>query len=297
MKNQKRLNRATGWAFGMMGALIVAATAAAAPTLTLKFTAVNVKGAKATAVGGINNQGVMVGQYTDTKGDTHCFSMTGGKVTTINYPKVTSDGCIHINSSGEIAGGAILSSTKNLGFVYSSSTKKFTTVPGPKGAVSSYAYGINDSGVIVGEYSSSETSLHGFMLKSGKYTALNVPGATLTLATSINNSGDVTLFAGVGGKISAYLYNGKTYKQINVPKAANSFAFDINTNGDIVYETLTSNGEQASGSLFHGGSYYTVQYPKSADSTATGLSDKDELVGYYQATSISSPEQGFSATY
>jgi uncharacterized membrane protein len=297
MDNQKRLNRATGWGFGMMAMLMVVATAAAAPTLTFKFTQVNVKGAKATALGGINNEGVMVGQYTDTKGDTHCFSLAGGKVTTINYPKVTSDSCIHINSSGEIAGEATLSSTKNLGFVYSSSTGKFTTVPGPKGAVSSAAYGINDSGVIVGEYSSSETSLHGFMLKGGKYTALNVPGATLTLATSINNSGEVTLFAAVSGKIGAYLYNGKTYKTINVPKAANSLATDISNTGDIVFETLNSNDTEGSGALLHGGTYYTVQYPKSADSQAVGLNDMDELVGYYQATSISGPENGFSATY
>jgi hypothetical protein len=296
MTNQRRLNRATGWALTMAATLVMAA-AAEAPTLTFKYTKVNVKGAKATALGGINNQGEIVGQYTDSAGDMHCFALTGGKVTTINYPKVKSDSCVHINSSGEIAGEATLSSTKNLGFVYSSSTKKFTAVPGPKGAVSSVVYGINDSGVIVGEYSSSETSLHGFMLKGGKYTTLDPPGATLALATSINNSGEVTLFAGIKGKIEAFLYNGKTYKAINVPKAANSFALDISNKGDIVFETLNSSGTQGSGALLHGGKYYTVQYPKSADSQAVGLNDNDELVGYYQTTSITGPDNGFSATY
>ncbi|HEX8814692.1 MAG TPA: hypothetical protein VF753_04250 [Terriglobales bacterium] len=297
MKDRRRVTMAAGWTLGLTAVLIIAAAAAAAPTLTFKYTKVNVKGAKSTALGGINNQGVIVGQYTDSAGAMHCFSLAGGKVTTINYPKVKSDNCIHINSTGDIVGSATLSSTQNLGFMYSSSTKKFTTVPGPKGAVSSVAYGINDDGVIVGEYSTSESSLHGFMLKGGKYTALNVPGATLTLATSINNSGEITLFAGIKGKIEAYEYNGKTYKAINVPKAANSFALDISNKGDIVFETLNSTGTQGSGALLHSGTYYTVQYPKSADSQATGLNDMDELVGYYQTSSIAGPDNGFSATY
>ena len=45
--------------------------AAAAPTLTFKFTKVNVPGAAATGLGGINNSGVIVGEYEDTKSVEH----------------------------------------------------------------------------------------------------------------------------------------------------------------------------------------------------------------------------------
>ena len=48
---------------------VIAATAANAPTLTFKFTTVRVPGALTTSVEGINNAGVMVGQYPSREGD------------------------------------------------------------------------------------------------------------------------------------------------------------------------------------------------------------------------------------
>jgi hypothetical protein len=42
---------------------VIAATAADAPTLTFKFTTVRVPGALNTSVEGIDNAGVIVGQY------------------------------------------------------------------------------------------------------------------------------------------------------------------------------------------------------------------------------------------
>ena len=281
---------------GLLLALMMAATAADAPTLTFKFTTVNVPGAVATALGGINNSGVIVGQYEDKSALLHCFMLVGKKVTTINYPKVASDSCIHINSAGAIVGDAKISSTVSKGFVYQNG--KFTDIPGPSGAISSVAYGINDSGVIVGTYSVNLAKPQAFLLKGKTYTTINPPGTTsFAIATGINNAGDVVIAYGTSNSIQSALYNGKTYKTINVPGAANSFADDINSAGDIVYETLNSTGTTAVGYLFHAGKFYAVNYPKSADTAATGLNDESELVGYYQTTSITGPDQGFKASY
>ena len=280
---------------GFVSAFLIAATAAVAPTLTFKFTKFTVTGSLTTALGGINNSGVIVGQYQDKKGVEHCFMLNGSKVTTINYPKAASDSCIHINSAGAIVGASKNTAGVTKGFVYQNG--KFTDIPGPSGAKSSVAYGINDSGVVVGTYTTSSDAIVGFILKGKTYTTLNPPGADLAIATAINNTGNVVLFYGTSKGIDSALYNGKTYKTINVPGAANSFAFDINTAGNIVYETLNSAGNDAKGVLFQAGKFYTFAYPKSADSSATGLNDKSELVGYYQTTSISGPEQGYKATY
>ena len=43
------------------------------------------------------------------------------------------------------------------------------------GAVETNAYGINDSGQIVGWYADA-THIHGFLLDNGNYTTLDVPG-------------------------------------------------------------------------------------------------------------------------
>jgi probable HAF family extracellular repeat protein len=90
---------------------------------------VNVPGALATALGGINKAGVIVGQYEDQKGVLHCFMLVGSKVTTINHPNSVSDGCTHINSAGAIVGSAKNSAGIPTGFLYQNG--KFTDIPGP----------------------------------------------------------------------------------------------------------------------------------------------------------------------
>ena len=64
---------------GFVLTFLIAATAANAPTLSFKYTNVKVPGALTTAVGGINNAGVVVGQYQAGKGVTRGFMMAGGK--------------------------------------------------------------------------------------------------------------------------------------------------------------------------------------------------------------------------
>jgi len=88
---------------GFVLVFMIATNAASAPTLTFKFTTVNVPGAIATVLGGINDAGVIVGQYEDKKDVVHCFMLAGSKVTTINHPNAVSDGCIHINSAESVA--------------------------------------------------------------------------------------------------------------------------------------------------------------------------------------------------
>jgi len=289
MKRCKSLLLATG----VVLAFLMAAAAANAP-LTFKFTTVNVPGAIATVLGGINKAGVIVGQYEDKQEVVHCFMLVGSKVTTINYPKAVSDGCIHINSAGAIVGFWKSSAGITTGFLYQNG--KFTDIPGPSGAKSSVAYGINDSGQIVGYYTDSSAKIHGFLLKGTTYTILNVPGAASTIATGINNAGNIVMYYGMGSHIWSALYNGKTYKTINVPLAANSLARDINSAGDIVYEILNSSFAHEEGALFHAGKYYTVEYPGSAATSGFGINDDSVLVGLYQATT-SSPDQGFKATF
>jgi probable HAF family extracellular repeat protein len=278
---------------GFVSAFLMAATAAGAPTLTFKFTEVSVPGALATDPGGVNNSGTIVGEYEDKKNIAHCFMLADGKVTTINHPKAASDTCIHINSAGGIVGAATNSAGVPKGFLYQNG--KFTDIPGPSGAAASAANGINDSGLIVGDYADSSGVYHGFLLKGRTYKTLDVPGAGFTIATGINNTGDIVLFWIKSAAVESSLYNGKTYRTINVPGAANSEALDINNVGDIVYDTFDSSG-QSQGALFHSGKYYTFDYPKSADTGGFGINDHKLLVGFYETTN-NGPDRGFKAAY
>ncbi len=57
------------------------------------------------------------------------------------------------------------------------------------GATFTEAWGINDSGEIVGNYVDAANVTHGFVDLGGTFTSFDVPGANLTTITDINNSG------------------------------------------------------------------------------------------------------------
>jgi hypothetical protein len=123
---------------------VIAATAADAPTLTFKFTTVRVPGALNTSVEGINNAGVIVGQYQAGKGITRGFVRDGNKLTRIDHPNGSNTVCRNINSSGVIVGNYADSSGTIRGFLYQSGS--FTDIPGPAGATSSQPTGLTITG-------------------------------------------------------------------------------------------------------------------------------------------------------
>jgi uncharacterized membrane protein len=284
---------------GFVLAFMVAATAADAPPLTFKFKKFNVPGGIDTNAGGINNKGVLVGQYTDKNLVLHGFILAGKKLTTLDDPKGTSGttGASNLALDGPIAVvGTYTSATSgsSVGYLYKGG--KFTDVPGPKGALASLANAINDAGNIVGAYVDSAGIQHGFVLKGKKYTTLDPPGGTAPQGTGINKKGNIVIsWTDSAGVLESSLYNGKTFKTINVPGAAQSFATDINTAGDVTYEWFDSSGN-SHGALLHAGKYFKFDYPKSAFTFAGAVNDHSTIVGGWRTTS-SGHNIGYTATF
>jgi uncharacterized membrane protein len=285
---------------GFVLAFMVAATAAdAPPPLTFTFKKFTVPGATDTNAGGINNKGVVVGQYTDKNLVLHGFILNGKKLTKLDDPNGTSGttGASNLALDGAIAVVGTYTSSKSgnpTGYLYKGG--KFTDIPGPTGALASIANAINDAGNIVGAYVDSSGVQHGFVLKGTKYTTLDPPGATAPQGTGINKKGAIVLaWTDSGGLLESSLYNGKTYKTINVPGAAQSFVTDINNLGDITYQAVDSAGV-SHGALFHKGKYYTFDYPKSAFTFAGAANDHSTIVGSWRTTSSGS-NIGYTATF
>src|SRR5205085_2168968 len=61
------------------------------------------------------------------------------------------------------------------------------------GAISTQALGINDAGLIVGNFSDG-TTVHGFLDAAGSFTTIDVPGASSTIANGINDAGQIVGF-------------------------------------------------------------------------------------------------------
>jgi hypothetical protein len=278
----------------------IAATAAEAPKLTFKFTKASVPGATLTEPGGINNAGVSVGLYVDSSGLEHGYILNGKKLTKLDDPNATSGTTAgsNVNPNGAISVVGSYSSSQtgaSVGFVYKGG--KYTDITGPAGAIGVTGSAINDTGAIVGSYADSNGVTHGYLLKGKKYTTLDPPGTTYTVATGINKSGKIVLFwLDSNGAYESSLYNGKTYKTINITGAPNSLALDLNAAGDVCYQWIDSGGVNH-GALLHAGKYYKFDYPKSTGTYGGGINDKSNIVGGYQTSAGGTNWFGYKATY
>ena len=117
---------------------------------------------------------------------------------------------------------------------------RFTSFDYPS-AASTIAWGINTDGAVVGAYTDSAGSTHGFLVREGKFTTIDYPGAVYTTAQGINSQGDI-----VGCHIEdatripnsigchGYLLHQGTFTSVDVTGKYGEIAARINDAGLIV---------------------------------------------------------------
>ena len=216
-----------------------------------------------TFVNGISNTGAVVGYTTDTNGVFTNFYGTPGAFTILNLTGTASANAI--NTSSQVVGtnGSAAFTLNGI----SSSNKPLPLPPVNATTTSEAAFGINDSGIIVGQYTdSSSGTTPGFVDVNGAYTTLvpfpvvlNTP--LVVNAQGINNNGLVVGF----------------YAQNNAGNDQHGFLYDTATNA---YTLLPdpSTAQTANDNLF------LTQF--------LGINDTGEAVGYYQTKDTNS-QYGF----
>jgi probable HAF family extracellular repeat protein len=275
----------------------VAVGIAAAPPLTFTFLDVHsTKTATETDSYGVNNAGVIAGDYVDSAGVQHAMVLAGTKVTTLNHPNCATSGgsaagaiaFYGINTVGAVVGWCANTKTGQANaFMYANG--KFTAINFPK-STGTEATGINDKGEIVGLYFDSAGAQHGFSKIGTAYKSIDVTGHTSAAAWGVNNAGQITVYAlnSAGTAFDAYLKTGTTLKKISDPKAAGlgTVVHTPNNKGDICGTYYANSGStETHGFLFHGGKYYDVDDPKGPTlSRNDGLNDSLEMVGRYTPT-------------
>ena len=274
--------------------MFVAVGIAAAPPLTFTFSDVHAnKTATETDTFGVNNAGIIAGDYVDSAGVQHGMILAGKKLTSVDHANCVNTGGFSagaiafygVNSAGAAAGWCASTKTGlDLGFVYSGG--KFTNIKFPK-STSTQAIGINDNGVVVGLYLDSSGVQHGFVKKGSKYTSIDISGDTSTEAWGVNNAGQIAVFAiSSAGGYDSFIYNGKKFKKVSDPNAGTTGTIirSVNNKGDAAGAYFDSNSEEV-GFLLHGGKYYDVKDPKASNNTRPdGVNDKLEIVGRYTPT-------------
>lgn len=119
---------------------------------------------------------------------------------------------------------------------------------------------INNSNVVAGYYYDSQYYVHGFIYRSGQYTAVNFPGATMTEVLGINDNSDLVGMYQMPGTLNfhGFLRHNGVFSKINDPSAKiGTMAYGINNGGTIVG---TYDNEQ--GFVYQNGTYRTLNAPQ-----------------------------------
>lgn len=266
-------------------------------------------GVTSTTINGINNNGDVVGFGTIGATDTNFVRTANGTFTVLGAVNSFSGMANGINSSGDVVGVANSPFSTPFGvgvpsaFQSSMPTSFLSILASPgSGATSSVAFGVNDGGSIVGQYTTA-TSTPGFVdVNNGTFTTLNV-GTTSTSAQGINNNGIVTGFYNVGtGSSDGFLYNTTTMALTtglapSIPNVAFTQFLGINDNNIAVgYYQSSTDGSQH-GFLYNANTqqYTFLDDPLASSITQiTGINDAGEITGFYN--DANGNRHGFIAT-
>ncbi len=153
--------------------------------------------------------------------------------------------------------------------------------------------GINDSRTVVGTYSVTQqcgvnifcATPHGFIWKNGTFTSFSVPGSNGTVATAINNAGQIvgnyTTTAMTPQKSNGFIDNGGTFTTINVSGAVLTQPKGINNSGQVVgYFQAPSNQSPSDHAFLNsGGTFTTFDYPGATYTRFLSINDSGTITG------------------
>lgn len=265
------------------------------------------------SVDGISSNGLITGTAFSFEGTnfgiihdtvTNTFSPT--RINDPNSP-ISSTFVQGINNRGQVVGGYFVSNNSTSviinGFIFDGNNYVDLIEPNvvTTGILrQTLATGINDNGVVVGQFTGNANS---FIYDNGVYTEFfdDDPTILQTSAEAINNDGVIvgSLFVnnalnpeqGIGPTQEGFIYNNGTFTIINDPNAAvnsegtigsfGTVATGINNLGDIVgyYYDVTG---ITHGFFYRDGNFTTIDYPGLASGEGTflnGISDSGQIVG------------------
>ena len=247
------------------------------PPARLAYVSFDVYNSVETFANGINNQGVIAGYSDDGITLTHGYKFAAGKLTPYDAPgAVNITEHYGINGLGAVS-GAYYDGANLLGYVQSGSTFTPLNPGGPR----SVAWGLNDTGKVVGSYEPGGTLDRGFLWNGSSFTDLMVPGSLSTQARDIDSSGRI-----VGWSVDAARFQhgfqlvGGHYTPFDVPGDASygTRIFGTNDHGWLVgaYGDASS---ARNGFVFNGATTYRIDIPGARWTEVYGVNDQLTMVG------------------
>lgn len=168
----------------------------------------------------------------------------------------------------------------------------FTTIDVPDATTNWGAYGINDSGDIVGTYQDATGRYRGYLYAGGVFTTIDFLNSTY--ANGINNSGDIVGY-GIGPWYHNFLYSNGIFTTIDVPgvgPTTNWGAKGINDLGSIVGSYGDDTGRP--GFLYTGGEFTAINVPGAVEWTVPfGINNSGNIAGTFTYSDEPGRHRGF----
>jgi probable HAF family extracellular repeat protein len=249
--------------------------------ISIKLLAIN--GATQMSANDINDNGQIVGQFTDALGSAHGFVYEEDSFCQLDYPGASATAILGINNQGQLV-GMFSTLTSTSGFLYDRGTFSHPlTFPGAGSFTVLNA--INDRVEIVGVYQGTTPGEHSFLYKAGKYETLVYPGATETSAQGICNSGQVVGdFPDAKGTHGfVYLENAGVFTPaLDCPTGTDMALRGINNGGQIVGGCFDPQGNEHP-FLYVAGVLNPILVPGAISASANGINDRGLIVGNFQS--------------
>jgi probable HAF family extracellular repeat protein len=158
----------------------------------------------------------------------------------------------------------------------------------PSGFISISVTGINNSGQIVADASTTTNIDHAFLYSNGQWTDLGVPsGFTNSQATGINDFGQIvgdaynTNSAGIIVADHVVLYSNGQWTDLGVPSGFDTIQFaGINNSGQIIADASHSSGGADHAVLYSNGQWTDLGVPSGfGNSEPFAINDSGQIVG------------------
>jgi hypothetical protein len=152
----------------------------------------------------------------------------------------------------------------------------------PPGATYSFAFGLNNRGIVVGSFANASGVYKGFAYESGKYETIVFPGSVaFTQASGVNDSNTVVGdYVGKDQLTHGYLLSpDKKFSRYDVSKDVSTYIFAINNAGNFVGYSQKP-GKPAIAYVNIGGTVKRFTFQGNY-TFAFGIDSKNEIVGWF----------------
>jgi hypothetical protein len=266
--------------FGMATMLALSIPGLAASHYT--FTTYDVPGSTRTAVNA-NSPHAIAGDFDDAQGNTHGFILSGGLLTTVDFPGGINTGVNGISATGQF-GGTYVNPNTGLPHAFVLSGGSLITLD-PPNSVRSQGGFPNANGEVVGAYRTADQKRHGFLWRAGVFASFNVPGDDPVLGTVALGMNDLDQVVGdyvdaAQGVRHGFLLSHGTYTTLDFPGGTLTVAEGISDAGVIVGLYFDTNGNPH-GFVLGPNGYSTVDVPNSIATEIFGINAQGDIVGTY----------------